>query len=191
VHVRRGDIVLGKLPHQVEEKRLVSFGVYRDILQQLLAVRAAAAAGATTSNATAATAAATAATAATAAATAKGATNVTANASASASVLLPLRIFFLCEGSRDSQSLLEYRQTELHKTYFVNVQQELAGVCNRSNACSAEVLHQATLLQSFAAMCESDVLITGTSGFSFVAAALCEPRMTIAVPLYNNFDSIR
>jgi hypothetical protein len=150
VHMRRGDIVLNKVAHQVEERRLVSFGTYKYILRQMLNVRA-----------------------------------IGVNAS------LPIRIFFLCEGSRDSVSVLEYNQTELHKTYFLNVQVALKDICNSSNACSAEVLYQSDLLQSFAAMCESDVLITGTSGFSFVAAALCEPRMTIAVPLYNRFDNIR
>jgi hypothetical protein len=103
----------------------------------------------------------------------------------------PVSLFFLCEGAENSYSISEYRQDNLHQSYAVNLTEHLGSVCNASTGCSMEVLWKADLLQSFTAMCESDVLVTSTSGFSFVAAALCEPKMTLAIHFSSTYDSIR
>jgi hypothetical protein len=103
----------------------------------------------------------------------------------------PMKIFFLCEGAQNDYSIMEFDAGNLHHLYPINVTTHLGEACNETNACSMEVLWKADLLQSFTAMCDSDVLVTSTSGYPFVASALCEPKLTLAIHFSSNYDAIR
>jgi hypothetical protein len=110
---------------------------------------------------------------------------------ASANATHPIRVFFLCEGAVNNYSIVEYDKMDFHKSQHINLLTDLGGVCNKEKACSMEVLHQADFLQSFTAMCESDVLVTSTSGFPFVASALCEPKMILGIRFSASYDGIK
>jgi uncharacterized protein YydD (DUF2326 family) len=148
VHMRRGDVVSTS---RVETRRLVSFGVYARIIQNILEVRG----------------------------------------NSSTASVRPLKIYFLCEGAKNSDTVVEFQQNDLQKAYELNTSTILSSFCNEGNKCRYEVLWSASFLQSFTTMCESDVIITGTSGFSYLAAALCEPKMTVAIPLISSFETVR
>jgi hypothetical protein len=67
----------------------------------------------------------------------------------------------------------------------------MAGFCNPQTNCSATVLPHATFLTSFTLLCEANVLVASTSGFSWSAAALCEPPITIAIKLSQDYEGIK
>lgn len=102
----------------------------------------------------------------------------------------PISIFFLCEGSPDASHVLEFDQIDPHRLFSYNVVENLAGVCNPQTNCSAQVLPHASFLTSFTLLCESHVLVASTSGFSWSAAALCEPPITIAIRLSQDYEGI-
>lgn len=100
-----------------------------------------------------------------------------------------ISILLLCEGAKDERHVMEFDQNILktgwspgakRTMYQLDAVAALSTVCNATfNNCSATVLHQADFLQSFSVMCLADVLILGTSGFSWPPAALCRPGLTI------------
>lgn len=109
-----------------------------------------------------------------------------------------ISVFFLCEGAQDEKHISEYDQSiqpwgfsadSKRKIYQLDAVAAIGSVCNRTTNCSATVLHKADFLQSFSAMCLSDILVMGTSGFGWPPAALCNPGLTIGVDsLFMNFD---
>jgi len=54
-------------------------------------------------------------------------------------------------------------------------------VCGLASGCRVSVLWQASFFEAFTTMCESDILVTSTSGFAWVAGALCTPPMTVGI----------
>ena len=44
--------------------------------------------------------------------------------------------------------------------------------------------------RAFHTMCQSDILITGTSGFSHLAALLCDKPLVLAIPFWLTYDCI-
>lgn len=149
-HIRRGDVLQSRRIDR--DHRLMSFGAYHTILRQVLALRE-------------------------------------ATVSPPNARKRGISIFLLCEDAKDDRHVSEYDQSiqkfgwppDAKRTmYQLDAVTALSNVCNASfNNCSATVLHQATVLQSFTALCLADVVILGTSGFSWPPAALCRPGLTI------------
>lgn len=46
-------------------------------------------------------------------------------------------------------------------------------------------------IDSFLTMCDADILVTGLSGFSYLAALLCQPKLTLGMPFWHRFDNIQ
>ncbi|KAI8100275.1 hypothetical protein M9435_006760 [Picochlorum sp. BPE23] len=46
-------------------------------------------------------------------------------------------------------------------------------------------------IDSFLTMCDADILITGLSSFSYLAGVLCQPPLTLGMPLWQRFDLIQ
>ena len=44
--------------------------------------------------------------------------------------------------------------------------------------------------EAFVSMCNSDLLITGASGFSFLVAKLCRRPLVLAVPMWLSYECI-
>ena len=103
-----------------------------------------------------------------------------------------ISVFLLCENSPDDAHIMEYSASNVHRLEPVNAVKEMAEMagCSATNHCSVKVLHNATYLPAFSAMCHSDILITAASGFSHAAAALCEPPVTVGFPLSMDFMAI-
>ena len=100
----------------------------------------------------------------------------------------PISIFLLAEGSSDGDSVLEYEEKDAHSHFMLNATSALLDVCNATESCQQRVLYSLSFFEAYTAMCEADVLITSTSGFAWVAGALCTPPMTVALPAWDNFQ---
>lgn len=46
-------------------------------------------------------------------------------------------------------------------------------------------------IDSLLTMCDADILATGLSGFSYLAALLCQPKLTLGMPFWHRFDNIQ
>ena len=101
-----------------------------------------------------------------------------------------IQIFILCEGSTDNQTIADYFEHNVRQTKYVNINQEMQPYCNRTNDCTVEVLWDADFYESFVVMCETDVLITSTSGFAWSAAVLCNPPLTLAFPWGSTYEEV-
>jgi hypothetical protein len=112
-----------------------------------------------------------------------------------------IKILFITEQAPSDSSLLDYssssnQQRGSANVHKIDVSRALADVCNESNKCSVHVFtdESITMLQSFAVLCQADVLLTAASGFSHLAAVLCRPRLVVTVPFwlvaYSFFISI-
>ena len=63
--------------------------------------------------------------------------------------------------------------------------------CNGNNNCKLTVVgNQFNYLEAFSMMCESNVLVTSPSGFSWLAAMFCDPKLTVAFPLASSYDGL-
>ena len=67
---------------------------------------------------------------------------------------------------------------------------ELLPSCVPTNNCTVLVYHDSTTLQSFASMCQGDILITGRSGFSYAASFLCSRGIIMALPFWQSYDNV-
>lgn len=110
-----------------------------------------------------------------------------------------IRIYLLCEGAVDTFHIAEYDQSitergfppnAKRKIYQLDIRAALRDVCTESINCTATVLHDAPFLSSFTTLCEADVLVTSTSGFSWPPAALCQPPLTIGVPFSLSWQGV-
>lgn len=98
----------------------------------------------------------------------------------------PVSVFFLCEGAMDEHHVVEYSQT----AHQIMVQLDLRKTstfsepsnCTAATRCSGRTLVGVDAMAALSAMCASDVLLTSPSSFPWVAAVLCEPPVTLAVP---------
>lgn len=94
----------------------------------------------------------------------------------------PLTVFALCEGVSNNHTILEI-SIPTHSAYEVDTRQ-----FNIPGISTFEVIPEKNILEAFTAMCDADVLITSPSAFSFLPAALCNPKLTIALPLFYGFS---
>ena len=162
LHMRRGDVLQSR---RVDPHRLVSFGVYINILKQILLERM----SYNTDK-----------------------TRVRSNSgNAYWESYRPISIFILCEGAQDDRQIIEYNENNPHRTYKRDAVMDLAKECSSFSKCTLEVLWNASYLEAFHSMCTSDILVTSTSGFSWVASALCNPPMTVGIKFSNDFEGIR
>jgi hypothetical protein len=46
-------------------------------------------------------------------------------------------------------------------------------------------------LEAFDEMCFSDILITGTSGFSYMAGILCKTPIILGIPFWHTYDYVQ
>jgi len=101
-------------------------------------------------------------------------------------------IFVITEQAPDEHSIIDYDMGK-KKLLTINVHDTLKDACNESASCSIRVLtdREASSLQSFAAFCYSDVLMTTLSGFSHLAAMLCSAshKMVIGFPFWCSYES--
>jgi hypothetical protein len=102
---------------------------------------------------------------------------------------LPISFFILAEGSKDSGTVMEYDEANPHILHPLNITLVLGDVCTAKSMCKVEVLWQASFYESFTVMCEADVLVTSTSGFAWVAGALCVNPMTVGIEGWNDFEA--
>ena len=106
-----------------------------------------------------------------------------------ATTALPISFFILAEGSKDSETVLEYDEDNPHILHPLNITAILGDVCNSTNMCIAEVLWEASFYESFTVMCEADILVTSTSGYAWVAGALCVNPLTVGIEGWNDFKA--
>lgn len=94
-------------------------------------------------------------------------------------------VFILTEKAPDSDSVIDFNPIK-RQTVNVNVTSALLDVCSPNTKCSVRVLMDADAdaLQSFAALCASNILIAAPSGFSHLAAMLCKPQLVFEVPFW-------
>jgi hypothetical protein len=96
-----------------------------------------------------------------------------------------IQVVFFTESAPNADTVIEYDETS-KAIEHVNVTHLLQGICSTRNKCSVRVLMDvdADALQSFAAMCAVDVLLTAPSGFSHLAAVICRPTLILEVPFW-------
>mmetsp|Transcript_29654 Transcript_29654/g.28379 ORF Transcript_29654/g.28379 Transcript_29654/m.28379 type:complete len:230 (-) Transcript_29654:298-987(-) len=106
---------------------------------------------------------------------------------------LPISIFLLSEDSpSNGNQIIEHDLGIINGTYFLNATDELISTCNNHTRCSIQVLPGSTsALSSFTSMCDSDILISGTSSFSLLAVALCQPSLSLAVQFGTDFKGLQ
>jgi len=102
----------------------------------------------------------------------------------------PVLVSFLCEGAGSSHTVRDYHEHNVKASRQVNVTEELADVCNSRTLCKSQVLWDADFYQSFVAMCDSDVLVTSTSGYAWTASTLCAPALTVSFPWGSTYEGL-
>jgi len=102
-----------------------------------------------------------------------------------------LQFFVLCEGAPNKDNIVDYAELNIRRGSYVNISQEMSPFCNASSNCAVEVLHRATFYEAFTTMCESDILVTSTSGFAWSASVLCDVPMTVALPWGSSYHGIQ
>ena len=101
------------------------------------------------------------------------------------------KVFFVSEGATNNRSISDY-DFVTKQLISVDVVSWLSPFCNEDSSCNAHVFsdsESSSALHSFTALCRSDVLFTSASGLSHLAAILCKPKLTVAIPFwcpYNN-----
>lgn len=90
----------------------------------------------------------------------------------------PVKVFALCEGAPNNHTLIElYIPT--HYIFEVDLYEK-----ERSTFIhDIEVVPEKNMLQAFTALCDADILVTSPSAFPYLAAALCDPKLIVAIPL--------
>ncbi len=89
-----------------------------------------------------------------------------------------MHVYLFCEGMREPASIQDVNGT------FVNLKRELSLDNVTFSAGDTDAL------QAFDDMCASDILITGTSGFSHLASILCRTPIVLAMPFWHSYDYI-
>ena len=89
-----------------------------------------------------------------------------------------MHVCLFCEGMREPASIQDVNGT------FVNLKRELSLENVTFSAGDTDAL------QAFDDMCASDILITGTSGFSHLASILCRTPIILAMPFWHSYDYI-
>lgn len=76
---------------------------------------------------------------------------------------VPVSIFLLSEDSpTNGKQIIEYDQRNARKIYHLDVTKALEDTCSNYTKCSIQVLPSSTsVLSSFTAMCDSDILVSG------------------------------
>lgn len=97
-----------------------------------------------------------------------------------------IKVLFVTEQAPSDSSLLDYSSGRGSTVHKIDVNKALSDVCNEANKCSTHVFtdDSITMLQSFAVLCQADVLLSAASGFSHLAAVLCRPKLTVTVPFW-------
>ena len=105
----------------------------------------------------------------------------------------PHRLQFLlfCEGAPNKDNIADYMELNVRKVSYVNISQEMSPFCNASSNCAVEVLHNASFYEAFTTMCESDILVTSTSGYAWSASVLCDVPMTVGFPWGSKYHGIQ
>ena len=102
-----------------------------------------------------------------------------------------INIYILCEGAIDENHVVEFDESNPRDLFDLNISASMYKYCNPNTNCSLKVMgSKFNILESFTAMCESDVFVSSPSGFSWITALLCDPELTIAFPLGGSFDGL-
>ena len=89
----------------------------------------------------------------------------------------PVKVFALCEGAPNNHTLIElYIPT--HYLFEVDLYEEESQLLR-----NIEVVPEKSMLQAFTTLCDADILVTSPSAFPYLAAALCDPKLIVAIPL--------
>jgi len=197
VHVRRGDVIRPPSDNRSRgggakidrEHRLMSFGAYKSILRQLLHVKASLDTSTSSSD--------------------------SVETRSQKLKKQPVSIFFLCEGAPNNHTVIDYDDQNPSKPVIM-VDLENRGSsglreqiqCQREqDQCRLQTLVEKTsspaaaatssgvdgdtsYLSAFSAMCVADILVTSLSSFPFVAASICEPPVTLALPFSQGYTGI-
>ena len=166
VHIRRGDILSSKY---IEKKRLVSFGFYKSVLKELIALRSI---------------------------HDKRNDGVFSN-HISIFILTEGKKQYsddkhtLVEYKIDSIDPSRVISSRSVKLFPINVTDSVGSFCSEETHCDIGVFSNVSLYSSFLTLCESDVLVTGASQLSVMAMALCQPRLSLAVQFGDDFRGLR
>jgi hypothetical protein len=94
-----------------------------------------------------------------------------------------VHIHIFCEGMK-----VPFMVQEVNGTY-IDLRRDI--LVYNSSIQNVTFFHGATNpLEAFDAMCFSDILITGTSGFSYLASILCKTPVIMAVPFWHSYHFV-
>jgi hypothetical protein len=113
-----------------------------------------------------------------------------------------VKIRILCEGAPDNIHLVEYGKTKLKNTHYLHASKIIEKYLMQKSSIridniwkyhmieSINVLNDTSPLNAFTSMCTAHILLTSPSSFSFSAAGLCQPPLTLAFQLSQKYEGI-